>query len=574
MQNTINSGQREEAKASQKKASSKKGKRDKREPSGFLTYYGTGRTPKGMSRAKFMSNAAQRAVDDLKQVGKFRRTTGGQLFYTMEKPTPLIVPLIEGDIRLQTLINDQFGVNAASANLFKHLVVAMQMEAHRHGAIIEVHQFCHANKETKTIYVSLLDGKRMIKLDGDVQFWDSLKIVANGTDGVYFLDDPSWEPWEPAITAVVDEETGVEFLEHEEGVARRYLVDPINFIESDRLDKEEQKWVFEMWLRCLLLDLEEKPLLFLCGPPGSGKTVAMQHVKKALFGRSGTVDLIRKEDAFNAAVTSTPFLVLDNLDDFHAKWLIGSLATASTGIAVQLRELYTTNDVVSVFPRAWIALTSTDSLFADNQPAIADRMIVLNMDRLGDGFGEKGQAEAVILKHRDEILTDLVFQLYNYVRIWRDSKEAKTSMRVAAFGLAVTRFASLNGGKGGKEKAELVFQKLRSSQGDLLSEHNSLFTALDEWFAGYPEAQSYSGTAGDVAETVRVLTNTKVSAVGMGRKLNSLKPLLQQRYRMTHDDGKTGSTRYTFYRPEVDGQKPEDAAGTTTPLETQVAAVA
>jgi hypothetical protein len=63
--------------------------------------------------------------------------------------------------------------------------------------------------------------------------------------------------------AVVDEETGVQYLEHEEGVARRYLVDPINFIEGDRLGKEDQKWVFEMWLRCLLLDLEEKPLLFL-----------------------------------------------------------------------------------------------------------------------------------------------------------------------------------------------------------------------------------------------------------------------------------------------------------------------
>jgi len=397
-----------------------------------------------------------------------------------------------------------------------------------------------------------------------------LKIVANGTDGVYFLDDPSWEPWEPAIRVVVDEETGTEYLEHEEGVARRYLVDPINFIEGDRLGKEDQKWVFEMWLRCLLLDLEEKPLLFLCGPPGSGKTVAMQHVKKALFGRSGTVDLIRKEDAFNAAVTSTPFLVLDNLDDFHAKWLIGSLATSSTGIAVQLRELYTTNDVVSVFPRAWIALTSTDSLFADNQPAIADRMIVLNMDRLGDGFGEKGQAEAVILKHRDEILTDLVFQLHDYVRVWRDSKENKTSMRVAAFGLAVSRYARLNGGK---ENAELVFQKLRSSQGDLLSEHNSLFAALDEFFTRNPQAQSYIGTAGDVAETVRVLTNSNASAVGMGRKLNSLKHLFEQRYRMTHDDGKTGSTRYTFYRPAADGQKPEDVSVATTPPEIQAVAV-
>ena len=542
---------------------SKKGKGPERQPSAFLRFYGTGKTPKNTSRAKFMSRAAQYAVDDLNASGRFRRTAGGQLFYTIDQPTPLIVPLTEGDIRLQLLMNDKFGINAASTNLYGHVVVAMQMEAHRHGELIEVHQFCHANKQTKTVYVSLLDGKRMIKLDGDEQYWDSLKIVPNGTDGVFFLDDPSWEPWQPTFEVAFDEETGEERLIHEGGVARRYLVEPINFIDCERLSKEEQKWLFEMWLRSLLLDLEEKPLLFLCGPPGSGKTVAMQHVKKVLFGSTGTVDMIRKEDAFNAAVTSSPFLVLDNLDDFYAKWLIGSLATASTGIAVQLRELYTTNDVVSVFPRAWIALTSTDSLFADNQPAIADRMIVLKMERLGDGFGEKGQAEALILKHRNEILTDLVFQLHDYVRMWRNSKDTKTSLRVAAFGLAVTRFSRIDGEP---KKSEEIFEKLRRSQGDLLTDHNSLFAALDDHFARYPKAKTLSGTAAEIALLVSHATNTKVSAVGTGRRLSELKPLLQERYGMTDDGGKKASKKYTFLSPVGDGEKPGDVSKASTPI--------
>jgi energy-coupling factor transporter ATP-binding protein EcfA2 len=541
----------------------KKRKDPKGEASAFLRYYKTGKTPSKTSRARFMSRAAQYAVDDLKQSGRFRRTAGGQLFYTMDQPTPLIAPLTQGDIRLQTLISDQFGINAASTHLYNHVVVAMQMEAHRYGEMIEVHQFCHADKKSKTVYVSLLDGRRMIKLDGDEEYWDSLKIVPNGTDGVFFLDDPSWEPWEPALEVRFDEETGDEYLVHEEGLARRYLVHPINFVDGERLSKDEQKWLFEMWLRSLLLDLEEKPLLFLCGPPGSGKTVAMQHVKKALFGRSGTVDLIRKEDAFNAAVTSSPFLVLDNLDDFYATWLIASLATASTGIAVQLRQLYTTNDVVSVFPRAWIALTSTDSLFADNQPAIADRMIVLKMERLGEGFGEKGQAEAVILKQRNKILTDLVFQLHDYVRMWRDSSETKTSLRVAAFGLAVSRFSKLDGEP---EKAEKIFERLRRSQGDLLSDHNSLFTALDDYFALFPGAKTYTGTASQIARMVSNTTNTKVSAVGIGRKLSELKPLLQERYGMKDDGGKKSSKQYTFHRPVVDGEKPGDDSGASTPV--------
>ena len=197
-----------------------------------------------------MSKAAQQAVLELKQVGRFRRTVGGQLYFTMEKPTPLIVPLIEGDIRLQTLINDKFSVNAASTGLYKHLVVAMQMEAHRCGEIIEVHKFCHADKTTKTVYVALLDGARMIKLDGDVESWETLPIVCNGRDGVYFLDDPAWEPWMPTFTVIVDEETGLHYLQYEKGIARRYLVDPINFIDKERLSREDQQWIFEMWLLC------------------------------------------------------------------------------------------------------------------------------------------------------------------------------------------------------------------------------------------------------------------------------------------------------------------------------------
>jgi hypothetical protein len=125
---------------------------------------------------------------------------------------------------------------------------------------------------------------------------------------------------------------------------------------------------------------------------------------------------------------------------------------------------------------------------------------------------------------------------------------------------------------GEPEKAEQIFQKLRRSQGDLLSEHNSLFIALDDWFARHPDNKVYKGTAGMIAQTVRETTNTQMSAVGMGRKLSELKPLLVEKYRMTHDEGKTGSRFYTFHRPadgpqpEGDGEKPGDVPGASAPI--------
>jgi len=527
----------------------------------FAATYGNGEKNKRESRAAFMARSAQAAVQDLKAVGKFRRTSGGQLFYTLDKPIK-VIPLIAGDIRLQVLMSEKFGINSASTDIYRHLVTAFQTECYQNGEIIEVYQFSHADKETKTFYMSLFDGQNMIKVDGDEEYWDLPKTVPNGTDGVFFLDDPSWEPWRLAIYTDIDEETGEEHRYHKEGVAKKLLVDTINFAATERLTPEEQRWIFEQWLRCLLLDLEEKPLLLLSGPPGSGKTVAMGLVKKALLGRNGSVDMITKQDAFTAAVTNTPFLVMDNLDGFYAEWLISGLATASTGVQVNLRVLYTTNDKIAVTPRAWIALTSTDSRFADNQPAIADRTIVLAMNRIEGGFGEKGQAEARILKHRDEILTDLLFQLHHYVRAWRASAEERTSIRIAAFGLAVERFAAINGEK---DKAKKIFEKLQRSQGDLLTEHDSLFTALDEWFALHPDNDVYVATAGMVAEIVWSMAHVpRVSAITMGRRLSALKPFLEDRYQMTSDEGKRGSTLYTFHRPRVDGEKRKDQATAST----------
>jgi hypothetical protein len=60
-------------------------------------------------------------------------------------------------------------------------------------------------------------------------------------------------------------------------------------------------------------------------------------------------------------------------------------------------------------------------------------------------------------------------------------------------------------------------------------------------------------------------TNTRVSAVGIGRKLSELKSLLQERYGMTEDGGKKESKQYTFHRPVGDGEKVGDEHGASTP---------
>src|SRR5207248_1086051 len=135
----------------------------------------------------------------------------------------------------------------------------------------------------------------------------------------------------------------------------------------------DQQWLFEMWLRSLLLELSERPLVLLYGVPGSGKTLALQRVKKALFGESMDVDSASSEDAFTAAVSNSPLVVLDNIDRSYSKWLADNLAKASTGVSFTKRALYTTNTLVTFPARAALALTAFAPSFIENGPDLADR---------------------------------------------------------------------------------------------------------------------------------------------------------------------------------------------------------
>jgi hypothetical protein len=506
---------------------------DKKYTQHFREAYRDGFKPKELSRSQWLYECTQAAIRDLDDVGDFRKTSGGALFYLLQRPSTHVVPLIKDSIQLRTVIEKRFRITPGTfPQLYRAIDEACEREAFKRGKPVNVYQFAHADLDAKTLYVAL-DESTMLKIDDK-----DVKPVPNGTDQIFFEPPNNWQPWN-----FIDDY-------YEEGIAKRLLVDTVNFAETDTFTAEEQAFLFEMSIMSTFLDPRGKQLLCLTGPSQSGKTSAAEAVKVAFAGGGGA-EKISKEDAFNAAICAEPMLILDNLDDFGHEWLSEALCTATTGGLITLRELYKTNTKVSMSPRAYITITSTNVDFLQNKETLANRSIVLEVAE-HKGHRDHDLHLANILKHRDEILTDLVMRLPVYVQAWREEKTPpQTIFRFAAFEGLVRRLAP--------DRTETLFTKLNIGQKKVEIENNSLIATVDHYFATCRE-DAWKVTAAELIPEIAAVTNEKNwTSRGVGRRLKANARVFKARYKM--QEGKTKGTKtYTFQRPDdlPKDQVPED----------------
>lgn len=516
---------------------------------------GIAKTRSGESREHFEYKAGQAAIRDIRQYGELCRTKEGDLYFTSTELPWKLVPLVNDDPRLIALIEHVFQVRASSTQAFRVILYSLQNEAFVNGKIIQVRQFCHADHSRKVVYLSLCDGQQMLKLTGtDEETWDRLPIVDNGTDGVYFIDDPAWEAWHPVKTPyyVTDSESGEEIAiyDYDRTIAKRLLIDTIKF-KSDMLTVDEQRWLMDRVLATLLIDLPEKPLLALVGDNGSGKTFVGETIKTALLGsRSGRAENINTAESLRVSLTSNPLVIVDNLDDVdkrQAAWLVKDISVACTGTTIPLRRLYTTNQKVVLEPRSWIIATSTNTAFLNNSPALGDRAIVFTLDRMEKGgFKERAELMRPILENRDAILTDLALRLNDYVVAWRNSTLSSTEFRVASFGLTVSKMAEQDREL---DKAKDIFTKVVAKQNAVITDNHWLIQAIERFISGGKGEYRVNGEellAAAQEAGYHSLTVSKIHS-----EIESLNRVLMARYevRVTHPGNRK---TYTFRKKATD----------------------
>src|ERR1700756_5055219 len=121
----------------------------------FANYYASGKTHEGISRDVFLTRAAAFAVTDLTKLGSYSKADNGQLYFVTDAEA---IHIHEEEPKLQILLAREFGVNANSKT-FDYILTAMQNEAFSKGQRVTVAMFSHINPKTRTVYVSLMDGK-------------------------------------------------------------------------------------------------------------------------------------------------------------------------------------------------------------------------------------------------------------------------------------------------------------------------------------------------------------------------------------------------------------------------------
>ena len=173
------------------------------------------------------------------------------------------------------------------------------------------------------------------------------------------------------------------------------------------LSSEQAKALVRTWILFILMRnaAMSKPILTFLGQPGSGKTTLFKKVYALLYGRNKSVGSITREEDFDHITSVDPVVVLDNLDSWE-RWLPDRLALSAGSSDIVRRKLYTDQDTVAVKRQAILGITAHNPRFGRED--VADRLLILNFQRLGHFIAETDLIEAVLQKRN--LLWGLIIQ--------------------------------------------------------------------------------------------------------------------------------------------------------------------
>jgi hypothetical protein len=499
------------------------------------------------------ADTTKEIIGDLTGHGKLFNTSRGY-FYFEKSPVPKLYPLHSDSIELAALISERYGINRAERREYEHALEGLRTECYLRGESVEVHRLSHYDRKSGRLYVSRFNGW-VYRLNG----W-SIREVPNGTDGVFFWDEPSWQPYEV-------------FRGKLRGKAiaglKPLIFDSTNFSADGSLSVDDQRWLFSVWLRSHFFGSlhPTKPLLLTVGEKGSGKTLALRKWLKLLFGPCGEVTSLErdKQDGFVAAVCSQPVAVFDNVDE-HVGWLADHLAQLSTGILFTRRELYTTNEEVKFKPQCFVALTSRTPKFITGRDDVLDRTLVLRAERRANFAGENALLEE-IAKHRNSLWTELLRDLNKLLHVtptggfWTKGTNFRMA-DFAGFALAVAR------AEGDESKATRILSRLEECRSEVLLHDEPVSICLEKWLEK-PENCGREVSSSELQnELSGVASVTGVSwsyknGHSLGQRLAHITRNLSERFRVETAKDTANQLHYRFWPKAESLNRAESDTGET-----------
>jgi hypothetical protein len=393
-------------------------------------------------------------------------------------------------------------------NEFRFVHAMLAAEAAR-GDVVEVHNLAFFDPASGLLAIS----------DGGPGVWvrergGDWRRQLNGERGLLFFAEPDAAPWEPDFDAAPG--------------ALDWFLQQIPFADDGALSAEDQRAAFLICVLGLFFPCFSRTVMIpaFVGPQGSGKTTAMRLTGRLLVGPQFDVMQLRrdKEDAFVAAVTNRLVCGLDNVDARIA-WLEDSLATLATRQRYQLRRLYSTNDLVSYAPRAFVMVSSRDPRF--RRPDVAQRLLIFRF-RMLNTFRDEPAIFADLEKHRPAIWAAMLAMLAMTADKILDFEPPPMKFRMAdftAFGWRIFRAS------GNQDAWTALLARLESAQNEFAAEGDAVIDVLRTLLErdgqiGPIETGELFRLCRPLAEDIGALTFPR-TATGFGRKLTGMARIIE-----------------------------------------------
>lgn len=348
----------------------------------------------------------------------FMSSIDGSVYMYMgqEREIFSLPPLRRGGDQLFAYLNAMYGLSATEP-LGKFVYSNLRDHAVTHAPRIELRRFAVFNRLEKTVYLSGYNGQ-MWRLDGGTP-----TKINNGDDDVFFADDDGGVACEPDVGP--------------HGMLLDTLTD-INFAEVGLggITPIQQRRAMIVWMFMLAFPdlMPTKPLLMVEGPPGSGKTAAIQLLQFALQGASKPMILSKKRgDDFGVMLLRSPIAMFDNTDDF-IDWIPDAICSYTTQGTWTKRKLYSDSDEVVIKPHAFVAVAAKNPTSFRREDT-ADRCIVLRMERR-EGFQPMEKLTGAILAQRPQLFGEYmhyVNEIVGYLRVHGLDTTREESTRMADF---------------------------------------------------------------------------------------------------------------------------------------------
>jgi hypothetical protein len=442
------------------------------------------------------------------------------------------------------LLLAKYGINAAE-NISRYIIEGLRNAAFHDGPRIEAHKFSHYKPETYTLYVHN-HANQMYRLTTE-----KIDLVDNGTDGVLFLTDSKAEPFltdyrwfQKQFTKVATDEN---WDPSKDSIFMKLIVEMINFAE-DILEPNDRCILFMLWVYCnFFREINEtRPLLAWIGEKGSGKSITNKKLGCIFFGsKFQLTPLPEKVEDFDAIITNRPFVCVDNADT-KKTWFEDRLAALATSGAIPKRKLYTTNEMIEYMLDCFCSITSRTPKYKRDD--VADRLLMMKSQRFKH-FLPENQLIAAVLRARDQIWVEILWQLQNVIHALKDfaGDDFSTAFRMADFADFSLKIAKRGGFD---EQLTTIFRNLMQEQSFYALEGSPIFDVLVAWVKEN-EGQEISGPGlcrglSEIAERDGYTFIYSGKERSFVQKFRNLRSNLDEFFEITEKVGRGRRKIYTF----------------------------